>query len=225
MKVLIAEDDLTSRLMLTAMLKTWGYDPEVAENGAEAWQRIQQPDAPRLVILDWIMPGMEGLEIIRRTRALNLTEPPYIIILTSRGNKRDIVAGLSAGANDYIAKPYDQEELRARVEVGRRMVAMQSTLAQQMVELKNALDHVRTLEGILPICSYCKKIRDDQQSWHHVESYVAEHTEAHFSHAVCPDCYEEKVKPMMDELDQTTQKEPTTRIDAHRGQGLKEQQS
>ena len=172
MKVLIAEDDLTSRLMLTALLKTWGYDPEATENGAEAWLRIQQPDAPRLVILDWNMPEMDGIEIIRRTRALDLPEPPYLIILTSRGNKRDIVAGLGAGANDYISKPYDQEELRARVEVGRRMVAMQAALAQQMIELKNALSHVQTLEGILPICSYCKKIRDDQQYWHQVESYV-----------------------------------------------------
>ena len=130
MRILIAEDDLTSRLMLTALLKKWGYAPEATENGRQAWERLQQPDAPKLVLLDWNMPEMDGLEVTHNVRNLGGSEPPYIILLTARGEKRDVVRGLAAGANDYVQKPYDQDELRARVEVGRRMVELQQALAQ-----------------------------------------------------------------------------------------------
>ena len=130
MKILIAEDDLTSRLMLAALLKKWGHAPVVTENGRQAWERLQRSDTPKLALLDWNMPEMDGLEVTQNVRRLGGSEPPYIILLTARGEKRDVVRGLAAGANDYVSKPYDQDELRARLGVGQRMVELQHALAQ-----------------------------------------------------------------------------------------------
>ena len=140
MKILIAEDDFTSRSILTAILKKWGFEPVVTENGGAAWDVLQRPDAPRLALLDWSMPIMDGLEVCRRLRASDSRNPPYVILLTARGEKGDIVQGLEAGANDYVAKPYDNEELRARIRVGQRLLEMQSHL----LEAQDALSHQAT---------------------------------------------------------------------------------
>ena len=191
MKILIAEDDLTSRTVLTAVLTKLGHEVEATVNGVEAWQAMQQLDAPRLAILDWMMPEMDGLEVVRRVRTLQNDRQPYIIMLTAKGEKADIIAGLEAGANDYLAKPFDRGELLARVEVGRRMVEMQDTLADKIEELRQALNQIKTLRGIVPICANCKKIRDDRGYWNQVEVYVRDHTEAEFSHSICPDCMKE----------------------------------
>ena len=137
MRVLIAEDDLTSRTILTAILKKWGHDPIITEDGNAAWDALQQPDAPKLVLLDWNMPGMEGLELCRRLRENVSSNPPYIILLTGRVEKTDIVQGLEAGANDYVTKPYDREELQARIRVGQRMLDMQASL----LEARNSLEY------------------------------------------------------------------------------------
>jgi diguanylate cyclase (GGDEF)-like protein len=137
MKVLIAEDDLTSRTILTAILKKWGHDPIITEDGNAAWDALQQPDAPKLVLLDWNMPGMDGLEICQRLRKIGSINPPYVILLTGRKEKADIVQGLEAGANDYVTKPYDRDELQARVSVGQRMLELQASL----LEARNALEY------------------------------------------------------------------------------------
>jgi diguanylate cyclase (GGDEF)-like protein len=137
MRVLIAEDDLTSRTILTAILKKWGHDPIITEDGNAAWDALQQPDSPKLVLLDWNMPGMEGLELCRRLRENVSSNPPYIILLTGRVEKADIVQGLEAGANDYVTKPYDREELQARIRVGQRMLDMQASL----LEARNSLEY------------------------------------------------------------------------------------
>ena len=190
MRILIAEDDLTSRTVLAGVLEKCGHEVVVTVNGAEAWLVLQQPDAPALAILDWIMPEADGLDVVRLVRALQTDRPPYIIMLTSKGDKADIVAGLDAGADDYLAKPFDTGELLARVEVGRRMVEMQDALAAKVEELREALMHIKTLRGIVPICANCKKIRDDRGYWNQVEIYVRNHTEAKFSHGICPECME-----------------------------------
>lgn len=209
MRILIAEDDFTSRAMLAAVLKKGGHEVVETTNGLEAWNELQKPDAPRLAIFDWMMPEMDGLEIVRRVRALESVQSPsassvdatdrhYLIMLTTRDEKADIIAGLDTGADDYLAKPFDPGELRARVEAGRRMIRMQEQLAEQIRELKQALDHIKTLQGILPICSFCKKIRDDGGYWNQVEAYISHHSDALFSHSICPDCmkkhYSEYVK-------------------------------
>lgn len=109
-------------------------------------------------------------------------------MLTSRNEQSDIVEGLRAGADDYLVKPWDAAELHARVEVGCRMVSLQDRLAEKIQELQEALNQVKALEGILPICSFCKKIRDDRNYWRQVEDYISSHSEARFTHSVCPEC-------------------------------------
>jgi len=203
MKLLIAEDDLTSRAMLSALLQKWGFETVAVEDGQAAWDLLQQPAAPKLVILDWNMPELDGLEVCRRVKALETDDPPYIIILTSRDEKGSIVTGLEAGANDYITKPYDNDELRARIDVGKRMVLLQAALADRMRELKKALESIRTLKNFIPICASCKKIRNDQGYWDGIEEYIESQTDSQFSHGICPDC----MKKLYPELCEEEEKE------------------
>ena len=196
-KVLIAEDDPVSCSVLNAFLSRWGYEVVVATDGTEAWEILHQPEAPRLAILDWIMPGITGVDICRRLREEDQSPPPYVILLTSRAGAEDVVEGLEAGADDYISKPFNREELRARTRAAARLVELQSSLHQRVAELEEALASVKTLQGLLPICSYCKKIRTDGNYWQQVEAYISEHSEATFSHGICPACYETHVKPQL----------------------------
>jgi len=137
MRVLVVEDDLISRRILVTILKKWGYDPVATEDSEAAWEALQRPDAPELILLDRKMAGMDGLEVCRRLRENEASRSAYVILLTGLGEKSDIVQGLEAGANDYIAKPYDNEELRARIKVGQRMLELQSSLRQA----RDALAH------------------------------------------------------------------------------------
>lgn len=200
MKILIAEDDVVSRRLLEATLVRWGYQVTVTHNGVEAWTVLQREDAPPLAVLDWMMPGIDGIEVCRLVRGLQRSTPPYLIILTAKGRREDIVTGLKAGANDYVTKPFHREELRARVQVGMRVVELHQRLAERVHALEDALTRVKLLQGLLPICSYCKKIRDDRNYWNQVETYIAEHSEAQFSHSICPECYDAKVKPQLEQL-------------------------
>jgi CheY-like chemotaxis protein len=200
MKLLIAEDDVMSQVMLKAMVANAGYDPILTGDGLSAYEVLSRSDAPKLAILDWMLPGLDGVEVCRKVREINTSNPPYLILLTSRDNREDIVQGLKSGANDYIVKPYDAEELQVRIGVGRKVIDLQASLAGRITELQVALTQIKTLQGILPICMYCKKIRDDKQYWQQVESYVSNHTEASFSHGVCPDCYEKYMQPELDKL-------------------------
>jgi diguanylate cyclase (GGDEF)-like protein len=136
MRILIAEDDVTSRLLLKRVLENWGYEVIVTKDGAEAWEALQAADAPRLAILDWMMPGMDGVDVCRRVRTRDTLQPPYIILLTALGDKESVVTGLEAGADDYVGKPYDADELHARLEVGRRLVALNDDLLEAQDALK-----------------------------------------------------------------------------------------
>jgi DNA-binding response OmpR family regulator len=206
MKILVAEDQAVSRHILAANLHKWGYDVTAVEDGTRAWEALQAEDAPQLVILDWLMPGMDGIEICRQLRQRPQTRPIYLILLTARRGQEDKIHGLQAGADDYITKPFNGEELRARVQVGIRVLELQGALAQRVRELEEALSSVKTLQGLLPICSYCKKIRDDQNYWQQVEGYISDHSEAQFSHGICPDCYVRFVQPELDRLHSQTGK-------------------
>lgn len=200
--VLVADDEPVSRTVVAAMLRKGGYDVHLASDGAQAWSALQQPDAPPLAIMDWMMPGLDGLEICRRLRCVETPTPTYVILLTSRDAAADIVEGLRAGADDYVTKPPDEDELLARISVGARVVALQQTLADRVRKLEEALSNVKQLQGLLPMCSYCKRIRDDQNYWQQVESYIAVHADVQFSHGYCPDCFEKYVKPQLDALEE-----------------------
>lgn len=188
MKILVAEDDRVSRQILTTSLAKWGYEVVITFDGTQAWGELQKSDAPAMAILDWMMPGMDGTELTRRVRTLVRPVPTYIMLLTARVDKESIVAGLEAGANDYLTKPVELGELRARVHVGRQMVEVQTQLAARVQQLEQALADVQSLQGLLPICCYCKKVRDNQDYWQEVEDYLSHHGEVQFSHGVCPAC-------------------------------------
>ena len=139
MRMLIAEDDAVSRHVLQSVLTSWGYEVVVAKGGEEAWQALQAEDHPFLAILDWMMPGLDGPEICRKCRTELASKPIYLILVTGRGNKDDLVRGLEAGADDYVTKPFDSKELLARARVGARVVELRGNLVARVRELEDAL--------------------------------------------------------------------------------------
>lgn len=152
-------------------------------NGLDAWDVMQRPDAPFLTIFDGMMPGLDGIEVARRVRNLQSERHSYIIMLTTKSVKSDI-----ATADEYLVKPFNADELRARIEVGQRTIELQDSLTARAEELRSALGQIKTLRGIVPICDTCKRIRHDQGYWKQVEVYVRERTGASFSHGICPEC-------------------------------------
>lgn len=190
MRLLIAEDDATSRLYLLKILENWGFEVEDTRDGEEAWAAIQRSDCPRIAILDWMMPGRDGPELCRNARDLPHGDSFYFILLTALDRKENIVQGLDAGADDYLAKPYDKDELRSRIRVGERILNLQSALSDRVEELEEALAEVKTLQGIIPICMHCHRIRNTAEAWERMEKYVENRSDAQFSHSLCPECLE-----------------------------------
>jgi DNA-binding response OmpR family regulator len=189
MTILIAEDDPVTRHSLEATLRSWNFDVVAVADGAAAWERLSRDDGPSLAIFDWMMPEMDGLTLCRRLREQGRPCPPYVILLTARSDSEDVVAGLESGADDYLIKPFRRDELRARVRAGLRVAALQRSLAERVSDLEQALARVHRLQGLLPICSYCKRIRTDENYWQQVEEYIADRTAARFTHGICPGCY------------------------------------
>ena len=148
MKLLIAEDDKTSRLILRSVCSKWGYDVVCVEDGQAAWDVMQADETPQLLIIDWEMPRMNGIELCQLVSEKFKQNPPYIILLTSRTETQDIVEGLKAGANDYIAKPFNNDELKVRISVGRRMIELQDELNETLKKL-TALANYDVLTGLL----------------------------------------------------------------------------
>lgn len=183
MKILIAEDDDVSRLVLLTKLKKMGHEVVATEDGEAAWSSFMA-QAPQLTITDWMMPKVDGLDLCRMIRAHVQQKYAYVIFLTALAGKKYYLEGMEAGADDFLNKPVDMDELTARLRVAERVLTLHT--------------EVRQLEGLLPICSYCKKIRDDQNTWQPIEGYISNRTEAKFSHGACPSCIEKYVKPDME---------------------------
>ena len=181
MNILIAEDDATSRIVLSATLKKLGHEVTAATDGAQTWTLFEKGNVP-VLISDMVMPSVNGLELCRRIRAANRPKYTYIILLTSVGGKSGYLVGMRAGADDFINKPFDEEQLAARLVVAERILNLQSQVNQ--------------LSGLLPICCVCKKVRDDQNYWQQVESYIAKRTDARFSHGYCPDCFKKTLQEL-----------------------------
>ncbi len=200
MKILVAEDEPVTQALLQSSLTGWGHEVVIMADGLAAWLALQAPDAPRMAILDWIMPLLEGIEVCRRVRQLPTRQPPYLILLTGLKDRDSVVAGLEAGADDFISKPFDPCELRARINVGIRMVELLQQQADHIHHLEQALDHVKRLQGILPICSLCKKVRNDKNYWQEVDRYFSEYSELLFSHGFCPECFEVEMAKAKREL-------------------------
>ena len=195
MKILVAEDDAMTRLALTKNIEKWGYEVVAVEDGQKAFDLLNREGAPRLAILDWIMPEMEGIEICRELGRRTDSPLIYTILLTIKKEKDDIVQALDCGAHDFLSKPVHVGELRSRVAVGVRLLEAEDKIVNyareieaKNSELKNALAEIKTLRGFIPICSNCKKIRDDEGYWQQIEMYIQARSEAEFSHGICPDC-------------------------------------
>jgi sigma-B regulation protein RsbU (phosphoserine phosphatase) len=183
--ILIVDDSRVSRLVLTRTLKKLGHRVVVAMNGKEAWT-VFQNEPVSLLISDWLMPEMNGVELCRAIREHPQPHYTYIILLTVLNGKGPFVEGLDAGADDFISKPFDEEMLAARLRVAQRILSLQREVGQ--------------LREILPICMYCKKIRNDQNYWQQVEAYFGKHAGTKFTHGFCPDCYEKIVKPQLQDF-------------------------
>lgn len=182
MSVLIVDDDPVSLAQLSALARAAGCEVSVAQHGGEAWATLQIARIP-VVISDWFMPELDGPELCRRIRGRRDEPYVYFVLVTSRGGKERYLAGMEAGADDFITKPVDPDELRARLKVAERILGLRRELQQ--------------LEGLLPICSYCKRIRDDRENWGSLEGYIEQRSEAQFSHGICPDCYKKYVEPQL----------------------------
>jgi DNA-binding response OmpR family regulator len=194
MRVLLADDDAALRHGLGVQLQRWGYEPIVCDDGTAAREVLNSASPPPLAILDWSMPGADGVTLCGEIRATPSLGTMYVILLTAHDTLDRMVEGLSGGADEYITKPFDWGVLRARLKTGARIAALQQNLSQRITELQNALTMVKQLSGLLPICSYCKKIRRDGNYWQQLEAYLSEHSEAEFSHGVCPECFEQARK-------------------------------
>ncbi len=199
MRVLLAEDEAVSRRLLEATLARFGYEVITVEDGLQAWELLNQDKAPSLAVLDWSMPGLDGPEVCRRIRA---RQGPfgytYMLLVTARAAKQDIVEGLSAGADDFISKPVDAAELRARLRVGERIVRLEQDLSSKLRDLEAAAEHVKELQGMIPICMHCKRIRNEGQLWEKVETYIENRSGAKFSHALCQECLDAHYPPEED---------------------------
>jgi len=194
MRILIADDDRFSLQLLQASLSGEGNQIISCSAGDEALRALTGSQPPEIAILDWMMPGLDGIEVCRKVRATPGAST-YLILLTAKDEMMDLVEGLAAGADDYIVKPFDPAELQARIAVGARLVGLQRKLAERVAELEAALQSIRVLQGLLPICSYCKKIRNDQNYWEQVEGYISKNSDVRFSHGICPECFKKFAEP------------------------------
>jgi sigma-B regulation protein RsbU (phosphoserine phosphatase) len=174
MRVLIAEDDVVTARVVAGLLRAEAHDVTVVQDGLSALAALIVPESPALALLDWMLPGADGPEICATMRECPNETPTYRILLTARNSHADIVRGLDSGADDYLGKPFDFAELRARVKSAARVVALQQSLSVRVRELQNALASVKILSGLLPICGYCKSICDDDDYWHRVEEFVGQ---------------------------------------------------
>jgi sigma-B regulation protein RsbU (phosphoserine phosphatase) len=188
-KILIAEDEFTTRMMVQVCLENWGYSVESVTNGEEAWAKLQKPNAPHIAILDWEMPEINGVEVCRRVKEMDVENPPYVILLTSRDSKTDIVQGFDAGADDYMTKPFNNDELRARTRVAERLVRTQSSLSESLNELRDALNQLEMLESGVEVCGACQKILNRYDGeWHSLDAVLKNGVDPHFVVSSCPVC-------------------------------------
>ena len=185
MKVLIAEDDTVASRVLEAALLKLGHEALVANNGESAWE-ILQTESVRAVVSDWQMPRLDGLDLCRRIRKREGDYVYFILLTHMEASEKNLQEATDAGVDDFLAKPINSNQLWMRLRVAERILGFTT--------------EVRQLESFLPICGYCKKVRDDQNYWQQIEQYINTRTGTNFSHGVCPDCIEKVLKPQLAKL-------------------------
>jgi DNA-binding response OmpR family regulator len=197
-RILIAEDDRISRQLLIDHLKGWKHEVVAVADGRAALDVVQGDEPFDMAILDWMMPHRSGIDVCEAIKKSTANRFTYVIMLTAKEKTADLAEAFKRGADDFVKKPFDPVELKARVLAGERIALLQSTLSKKVTELQDALAHVKQLQKILPICAWCKKVRDDTDYWHNVEDYVAANSETEFSHGICPECAAEHYPDVTD---------------------------
>jgi sigma-B regulation protein RsbU (phosphoserine phosphatase) len=183
-RILIAEDDPISAKILDATLSKFGYEPVIAQDGAQAWD-IFNREPTRLIVSDWMMPKLDGLELCEKVRARPDTAYTYFILLTANHTSTaNYELATTAGVDDFLTKPLDREAIRMRLRVAERILKYTA--------------EIRQLQEMIPICAYCRKVRDENHYWDLVESYIQKETGSRFSHGACPECFEKELKQLRD---------------------------
>jgi len=199
-RVLVAENDRSTLLPLSQMLEARGFEVTASRDGNEALRLFLDVE-PEIVITDEVLPEIDGITVTKTIRAFAETRYTYIIMLSAKSESQHVAHGMAAGVDDFLPLPIDETHLRARLRVARRIMELQQNLHTKIDKLEAANREVRTLQGFLPICAYCKNIRQDENLWTEVENYIRERQEdVVFSHSICPECYEKHVKPMQAEF-------------------------
>jgi len=184
--IVIAEDDLVTRLLIEKILRDAGHHVVARSTGQEAWDHLEHHPV-QVIVSDWQMPDMDGLDLCRRVRALQRETYTYFILITSVSrNTTNLHAAIAAGVDDFLSKPVNPDEIWMRLHVASRILEYAG--------------QVRELESLIPICSYCKKVRDDSNLWQAVDHYLSHHTGRDLSHSICPDCYRTIVQKEIDDL-------------------------
>ena len=175
MKILIAEDDPVTVQILRFTLVHYGHEVVSAADGAEAWEKFDA-DPVRVIVSDWMMPGVDGLDLCRKVRSRPKTDYTYFILLTAVNTGRENLRhAMDAGIDDFLTKPLDREAILMRLRVAERILEYTT--------------QIRQLKELIPICMYCKRIRDDSNYWDQLETYIHMHTGSNFSHGICPECF------------------------------------
>jgi sigma-B regulation protein RsbU (phosphoserine phosphatase) len=179
-RILVVEDDLISSILLKTVLEKLGYETVIARDGNEAWDEFNK-DPVRLIVSDWMMPGMDGLGLCEKVRARARTLYTYFILLTAnRTTSENYALAAAAGVDDFLTKPLDREAIRMRLGVAERILKYTA--------------EIRRLKEMIPICVYCRKVRDEDDYWERVETYIQKETGSRFSHGACPECCEKEME-------------------------------
>lgn len=200
MRILVADDEPIFRKLYASLLENLGHDVVIAESGDQAWSLLQRTDAPRFAVLDWMMPGLSGVDLCSRLRGTARHRLSYFIIVTANSGKDDLVAAMDAGASDFVTKPFAPSEFLARVTVGVRAMTLQDQLLERIVVLQAAVKEDFNAMPILPVCMYCKSVRDEKDLWHEREEFLVGTIAQKLSHGICPSCDEGIVAPMLEAL-------------------------
>lgn len=187
-RVLIAEDEAKTRQALAFLLQRHGYEVTAVEDGQAALEALTSARPPGIALLDWEMPRLDGLHVAEAIRSLVGPRYTYLIMVTAHESPPDMLKAFASGVDDYLSKPVEAAHLLARIRSGERVLALEEKLSARVAELEAAATHVQELRRLMPICMYCKKVRDDHHYWREIDAYLREHAGADFSHCVCPAC-------------------------------------
>ena len=182
MKILLSEDDPASRVLLEDRIRSMGHEVFSAPDGEVAWERFLGTGCS-VVVSDWVMPKLDGVELCQRIRQFATSSYVYFILQTARSASEDYVKAMQQGVDDFLSKPVDFQELEILLQVAERIIGYKST--------------IQTLQSLLPICMYCKRVRIDRAYWQQVETYIRNQSGTRFSHGICPECYDQVITPQL----------------------------